>query len=200
MFKGIVCAALLTIALPSFAALGDDIRSARVRPHDARTAALLLQGIERSETIRGLVSRLEADSVIVYVEMQPALHHDLAGRLVWLAATADYRYVRISLNPELSSEVLISVLGHELQHALEVARAPSIVDEDSLAAYYKKYGMSMRQHNNGWDTQAARDAGDLVRREIANSSTRTAAELSQPFTAASWHTVYRDARDRFTSR
>jgi hypothetical protein len=206
MFKHFACAALLAIAISpaAVAAEDDDDRAAvpnpRVRPNDGRSAAALLQGIARSETVRLIVERLETLDVIVYVEMQAALQHKLAGRMVWLAATQHFRYVRISLNYELSGETLIAVLGHELRHALEVALSPSIVGEPSLEAYYEKNGINMRSHANGWDTQAARDAGELVRRELAAFPARAAVEPTQPFDVTAWQSVYRRTRDRFTGR
>lgn len=169
----------------------------RVRPNDGRSASLLLRGIERSETIRRLVANLEARDVIVYVEVQPALNRQLGGRLVWLTAAGGFRYVRVSLNPDLSLEAQIATLGHELQHAFEVASNPSIVSESSLEAYYRKTGMSTRSHDSGWDTQAARDTGDLVRREIANSPGLRLTETTQPFDPIQWHRVYLQARDKF---
>ena len=206
MFKLFACAALLALAItPSaIAAERDDDRAAlpnpRVRPHDGRAAATLLQGIARSETIRLIVNRLETLDVIVYVEMQPALQHTLAGRMIWLTATQNFRYVRVSLNPELSGEALVAVLGHELQHVLEVALSPSIVDEPSLESYYQKNGINMRSHASGWDTQAARDTGNMVRRELAASPTRAAIESTQPFDVSAWNNLYRRTRDRFTGR
>lgn len=205
MFQCVAYVALIALTFaPAAAVAADEIRAVphtpRVRPNDGRAAATLLQGIARSETIRLIVDRLEALQVIVYVEMQPALQRKLAGRMVWMTATRPFRYVRVSLSPELGGETLIAVLGHELQHAMEVALAPSIVDEPSLEAYYQKHGISTRSHSSGWDTQAARDAGDLVRREIAASPARAAVESTEPFDSSTWTSVYRRTRDRFTSR
>ena len=169
----------------------------RVRPHDSRSAALLLRGIERSATIRQLVSRLETMDVIVYVEIQPALGRKIGGSLVWLTAAGNFRYVRVSINPNLAVEVQVSTLGHELQHALEVAITPSIMDEASLESFYRKTGINMRSHDSGWDTQAARDTGELVRRELSHGPGWRAVESVQPFDPLQWHIVYRKARDKF---
>jgi len=169
--------------------------SPRVRPYDGRSAALLLEGLERSATIRAIVDRLEQRDVIVYVQMQPALRKGLAGTMTWLAATEFHRYVRISLNPELMHESLIAALGHELQHALEVAEASSVVDTASLQAYYEQHGMSTAKHINGWDSMAARVAGEDVRRELSGGrSARRVANSTQTFTPEEWHIVYRRAR------
>jgi hypothetical protein len=100
--------------------------------------------------------------------------------------------VRISLNPDLSTDLLIATLGHELQHALEIAREPSIVSTDTLIHYYAKHGLSMKVHDNGWDTLAARQTGDDVRRELASRGSRVV-ESTQDFNPESL-IVYRRAR------
>ena len=192
---------LITLApVPGFASPYDDARAAarrapRVRPYDGRSAALLLQGLERSATMRAIVDWLEQLDVIVYLEMQPTLPRSLAGKLTWLAATSSHRYVRISLNPEIMRHPLIATLGHELQHALEVAEAPGIVDSPSLQSYYQKHGLSVAKHINGWDSLAARVVGDRVRRELAGMrAERFVADSIQPFNPQDWHSVYRQAR------
>jgi hypothetical protein len=194
---------LLTLApLAAFASQEHDpelpnpiSRNPRVRPYDGRTAQLMLEGLERSVTMRAIVDRLEQLDVIVYIEMQPALRKKLAGTLTWMAGTVSNRYVRISLNPEVMHNALIAALGHELQHALEVAEAPSIVDTASLQAYYQKHGVATAQHINGWDSLAARVIGDEVRRELAGVPTaRIVADSIQAFNPREWHIVYRRAR------
>lgn len=166
----------------------------RVRPYDARSATLLLEGIERSDTLRALVDRLERLDVIVYLEMQPTLRRKLAGTLTWLTATASRRYVRISLNPELMRDAVIAALAHELQHALEVAEAPEVRSAAALEAYYRQHGLSTTAHVNGWDTLAARQIGDIVRRQLAGARTTFVAESIQQFYPEEWHIVYRRAR------
>jgi hypothetical protein len=173
--------------------------TARVRPHDGRSATLLLRGIERSPTLRLIVDQLEAHDVIVYIEMHPGLKHQIAGHLTWLTSAGSARYVRISLNPTLGPETLLSVLGHELRHALEVALAPQIVDEPSLEAYYRRHGIQVQSHSSGWDTFAAREAGELVRREVADIP-GTGAESVAPFDPVRWPVAYGRMRDRFTTR
>jgi hypothetical protein len=199
----VVAIACVVSAQPVFAAPPDGTpastaRSARVRPGDSRSAVLLTRGLERSATIRGLVNQLERRDVIVYIEMQPSLKKRLAGTLTWITKTKEHRYVRVSINPDLNTEMAISTVGHELQHALEVANAPQIVSEQSLASFYQLHGQSTRSALNGWDTEAARQAGDDVRRELAIAA-RTAvansvAESIQQLDPEDWLVVYRRAR------
>ena len=168
----------------------------RVRPYDSRTAALLVEGLRRSDRLRALIDQLEQHQVIVYLQMRPSLKGRLAGSLTWVTATRTFRYVRVSLNPELRGAVAIATLAHELQHALEVANEPSITDTQSLNAHYKRNGISMYPHANGWDTEAARAVGDEVRQELAVSREGRIAESLRDFEPRTWHIVYRRARER----
>jgi hypothetical protein len=156
-------------------------RSARVRAADKRTAVLLTRGLERSATIRALVAQLEQSDVIVYIEMNPGLRKRLAGKLTWITSTKAHRYVRVSINPELHSEMAIATLGHELQHALEVANAPTIVSTNTLERYYSEHGDASPTEVSGWDTEAARLAGNEVRRELALSRPGRATDAIQQF-------------------
>jgi hypothetical protein len=169
-------------------------RSARVRAADARAAMLLVQGQHRSATVRALVTQLERLDVIVYVEMQPSLRKRLAGMLTWVTATKQHRYVRIALNPELATDMAIATLGHELQHALEVATAPEIVSEQTLANFYRSHGEGSTSQVNGWDTPAARLAGDEVRRELAGVGSSRVADSIQQFDPQDWFVMYRRTR------
>lgn len=123
-----------------------------------------------------LVDEIEQSDVIVYLEIQPDLRRRLAGSLTWVAGTTSFRYVCISLSPDLPDDVMIATLRHELQHAVEIARERSIISSATLARYYAKNGLSMTAHWNGWDTLAARQTGDKVRRELAGIRTLRVAE------------------------
>ena len=167
----------------------------RVRPYDRRAAALVVEGLRRSDRLRALIDELEERNVIVYVQTMPSLKGRLAGSLTWMTATKGFRYVRVSLNPELRGAAAIATLAHELQHALEVANESSIVDAASLTLYYKRNGISVRAHENGWDTEAARTVGDEVRHDLSVSRAGHIVESLQDFDPANWHIVYRRARE-----
>jgi hypothetical protein len=153
----------------------------RVRASDGRTAAILLDGLSRSETVRVLVDELEQSDVIVYLEIRWNLRRGLAGSLTWVAATESSRYLRIALSSDVTGDLMVATLAHELQHAVEIAREPSIVNSTTMAGYYAKNGVSMTGHWNGWDTQAARQTGDEVRRELAGMRALRVAESIQDF-------------------
>jgi hypothetical protein len=75
---------------------------------------------------------------------------DLGGALHFVAAGGDRRFVRAVVDTGtkqfgLSQKRLVlltSVLGHELQHAAEVAAAESIRNEQEFAAHFRRIGIS----------------------------------------------------------
>lgn len=150
----------------------------RVRPGDDRSRAALKDGVARSEIIRRLLVQLERYDVIAYVAMQHRLRGHLSGSLTWVVATERFRYVRVSLNPDLSGEELIATLAHELQHVVEVAQAPLVVDPGTLSALYRRIGIERLSHTEAFDTEAAKRVGEQVRRELAVGTT-TLGEFAQ---------------------
>ncbi len=190
----LIVLALLTLPVHTFALPPQTVPGGpRVRPDDSRSAAIVLEGMERSATMRALIDALEARDVIIYIQMQPTLKGRLAGSVTWVTAAGRFRYIRVSWNPELSTAMAIATLGHELQHALEIANEPSIVSADTLEAFYRSNGINMPAHN-GWDTIAARARGDVVRREIAAVRSYRGAEMLQDYTPGHWPAIYTQAR------
>jgi hypothetical protein len=151
----------------------------RMRPQDDRTTVLLEQGQMRSPTLRALVTRVEASDVFVYIASSHRLNSHLAGSLQWMTTAGPYRYVRVTIDPTLPADLMIATLGHELQHVSEVIDDPSVVDERTLVGLYKRIGTPSRVAlMSGWETVAAQDAGQRVRRELGAMPTTTAANLA----------------------
>lgn len=143
---------------------------ARIRPQDTRSTQLLRNGMARSDTFRALVERLEASNVFVYVSVSPLIKPRVAGQLTWMTQAGPYRYLRATLNPELSIDLQVATLGHELQHAVEVLDDEMVVCEKSLVALYRRIGEPSRVANSSWETVAAQEAGYRVRRELVESA------------------------------
>jgi hypothetical protein len=161
-------------AFPSVSAADEVVRKSpkpvpRLRAADTRVAAALKEGLIRSASFRALVDRVNALDVIVYAETQPLLRGRLSGTMTWVTATKEYRYVRVSLNPELNTHQMISSLAHELRHVIEVGEAKSVVDTKSLTDYYRVVGVEKAVNSDEWDTEAAQRTGEIVRRELADA-------------------------------
>jgi hypothetical protein len=140
----------------------------RIRTTDRRMRKLLDQGLRISPSLRALVHRLERSDVVVYVECEGHAQARVAGRLMFVSAAGGLRYVVVRL-ARLPAAQQIAILAHELQHAVEIAETPAIVDAPSLAREYLRIG-----HVNRWsaaegiafDTDAAVEMGEKVLGEI----------------------------------
>ena len=141
-----------------------------VRPLDPRVRAAVADGIEGSPLFRDLVAQLDASDVIVYVESDPLMPERLQGRLTFVSSAGGRRYVMVRIACALRGLPQIAILGHELQHAVEIARAQSVVDEPSLAAEYRRIGFSSgaMRPGAGYDSRAAIEAGQRVWHELSH--------------------------------
>jgi hypothetical protein len=72
--------------------------------------------------------------------------------------------VRIQLALRGSPDESIALLGHELQHAIEIAEAPEVYDEPGLVKLYQRIGVRGGLHV--YDTLAAQEMGRAVRKEL----------------------------------
>ena len=137
----------------------------RVRPMDERVEALLATGMDRSATFRQLVHRIEASDVIVYVETRHDVRDGVGGSMRFIARSATHRFLRVQLNARSSAHTLVAILGHELQHAVEIADHPEVRSSEDVRAFYRRTGV--RTGADAFDSDAARNAGYLVRAEIS---------------------------------
>jgi hypothetical protein len=139
--------------------------SRRVSGLDPAAGRLLAEGLRRSRTFASLMSAIQKTDVIVSVETTRQLPPKVGGRLLFEGVTAQGRYLRVQILDSLRLSQAIEVLAHELRHVLEVAEEPSVVDDQGMIALYRRIGY--RSHaEGGYDTNAARLTGHVVRREL----------------------------------
>jgi len=113
------------------------------------------------------VTRIDASNVIVHVECARLHSFVLEGRTLFIVATRDVRYVRIQVDCLLVDRELTAIIGHELQHAAEIAAAPDVVDGRSFAGLLQKIGfLQCCSTSERYETNAAIDAGGRVRNEM----------------------------------
>jgi hypothetical protein len=159
--------AVPTPSIPTPAQMMLQAPERRVRAADARVQALLVEGVRRSATFTALLTALNRTDVIVYVEKSMVMPKDTIGRLTIVPMAGPYRYLRIHIRADLTPNEAISLIGHEMQHALEVAGHADVRDAGGLIRLYERIG-----HSSGgehvYDTIAAQDTGRQVRRELAS--------------------------------
>jgi hypothetical protein len=136
-----------------------------VRAVDARVDRAIADGLRRSSTFAALVLAIDRSDVIVYIETARRMPASLSGRLLIAGGSAGTRYLRIQIAAAPRGNELIALMGHELQHALEVAESPGVNDERSLIALYEAIGHG-KAGPHRYDTTAAQNAGRQVRQEL----------------------------------
>jgi hypothetical protein len=135
----------------------------KVRGADTRSQAVISQAVRASPTVAALLLTLERTDVIVIVQVT-LIPGSLAGDLRLLASVDGCRYVMIRLNSMRSPEEQMEALGHELQHANEVAGASDVRDEAALARLMARIGRATGRGT--FETDAAVRVGRLVRGEL----------------------------------
>ena len=171
--------ALVAVLSISSALAAERIGGPRLRPQDSRSVQVLKEGAARSATFRGLVNRIEASNLIVYIAVNPIMKSTLSGALTWMTRAGDFRYVRASISTDLTLDQMIASAAHELQHAVEVIEDESVTDERSLVALYKRIGQPSRAAGpSGWETLAAQRTGTQVRRELVAAPATVIARLT----------------------
>jgi hypothetical protein len=135
-----------------------------IRTTDASVRKLLRRGFRDSPSFAALVARIQQSDVYVYVEEVPGLPAALDGRLMMLPRAHEHRYVRIQIALRGAPDDSVALLGHELQHAVEVADAQDVSDQDGMTRLYQRIGMRGGEHV--YDTAAAQQMGRMVRREL----------------------------------
>ncbi len=166
----IVSAGMLQTAAPAFA---QAVTSPHLRP-DPQLRSLVEEAADRSPSIRALIDRLEALDVIVYVRSRMFQQLQLEGRVGIVAAAGGRRFLAIELACGRIELQTMATLGHELYHAVEIAGEPSIVDVQTLAAFYSARGIQTgtRSGELTFETEAAQEAGRQARREIVAAGER----------------------------
>ena len=131
--------------------------------------ALLHAGAVRSPTFRRLVETLERSDLIVYVERSRQVD---GGYLRFATVAGHSRWVQVLVNPDRPINQILAMIGHELRHAVEISEAPMVVDEATMAVFYRQTGK--RSCSNSaracYETIDAQVAGADVYRELSGRS------------------------------
>ena len=92
--------------------------------------------------------------------------------MMLLNADHGRRSVRVDIRQSLTPREMLAIIGHELRHALEIADAREVRDDQSMIELYRRIGVS-RDARSHFETIAARAAGSQVRAELGGGQLRT---------------------------
>jgi hypothetical protein len=167
------------ISTPLFAA--DEIPSVNpchaggnsaVRPRSAIVIAAIEFGIKRSPTLADEFDQLQRSDIVAYVEAARVAYSGVAGYVTFVSKTTMCRYVHITLTPHLNLSQMAALLGHELQHVLEIAAHPEVVDAESLSEMYERVGRHSH-HERSYESAEAIEAGLRVQNELFGLSVKS---------------------------
>lgn len=142
----------------------------RVRPESTQTIALLNDLLARSRTARALVDALNRSDVIAYVRHRTFTTTTLDGRTGFVRSAAPTRMLIIELSCQRSWLEQMVTLGHELQHATEIAADRTVVDPASMVRYFDRIGVRTSVRGElSFETAQARDVAARVRQELVGN-------------------------------
>jgi hypothetical protein len=128
-------------------------------------------GVRVSPTFRHLIARLEESDVVAYLMFDRSLTPNIAGHVSLISAVGGRRYLRISIDRRTAGCQRLAILGHELQHAVEIAEAADAVDQETMASLYRRIGFrSANGRQDSFDSRLAIETGQQVRREALAAS------------------------------
>jgi hypothetical protein len=156
---------ILTLFLP-YTASADTLP--RIRILDGPLKALFDHGVTQSPTLSALVEKVEASSILVFVEGDMRMPERLGARLTFVTSINGVRYVRVDINCMLAQRRQVALLAHELQHALEIAERPDIVDVEAMESMYEDIGFQSFENgrHRGFETDEALEVQEMVDREL----------------------------------
>jgi hypothetical protein len=143
------------LTLPAFT------RAPRVRSLSNDMADLVQRAAARSPTVAAMLKTIEASDVILLIDFR--LDNALPRAVTtFVGVSGAVRYVRMVINPRLPPRLRMELLGHELQHVIEIASNPAIRDQSSMRVAFSAIGW-MDGPNGPYETAAAL----LVERQVS---------------------------------
>jgi hypothetical protein len=139
-----------------------------VRPSDEASVVLIEEGLRRSVTLRELAADIESSNIRVMVRLS---HEPGAwrGDTRFVSASPGVRILLARINAALDKRERLGVLGHELQHAREVANAPHVVDQSGMLHLLEKLGYPSSPGSRNYETSAAQSIERQVRADLAKN-------------------------------
>ncbi len=158
----VLCVAALVAALPR---PGSASQVMVVRGLSPAAQRVIDQATEQSPTVAQEVRDLGRFHLVVMVQLVP-LPASLGGELTLVGSGHDWRYVMISIVANAGKADIVASLGHELEHALEVASDPDVRDQPGMIRLFSRIGIGPA--GGPYETRAAIEVGKTVRREMGD--------------------------------
>ena len=152
----------------------DAPRLVRVKPADAEIRRLVSEGHRRSATFRALMKELHESNLIVTIQYGACANGRIRSCVSDVQSDGRQRFVRVKVDSRTTDDRLIATIAHELQHAVEIARDPSVSTPEEALALYRKIalGACRQGTSDKCETQAALDIESRVNDELGRTPRR----------------------------
>jgi hypothetical protein len=164
--SGLFVAALFLVMWPRLVFTISWREQARLRSDNPAITRLIATADQRSTTFHGLLEDIGRTDGIVYIATGLCGHGVRACMPHSIARSGPFRLLRILIDPKyvnLDDAHLTGIIGHELQHALEILSDPTITSAAAMFNFYKRTAPA----SGAFETAAAILVGDRVKGEMA---------------------------------
>lgn len=166
------CALVLVVSLGIVAA--DARQVPAVRAMDPGAVEACDRGRVTSASFRALVDAFDPERVVVLIETGVVRTFGTAGATRLVGTAGRWRYVRITVDPDLPLDQRAAVIAHELQHAREIADAAAATQSE-VRQLYERIGRPVHGAVDTYETTEAIAAGVRVWQELRTAAARTRA-------------------------
>jgi hypothetical protein len=143
----------------------------RVRPADAEMRRLVVDGHRRSPTFRALIAELHQSNVMVTIQGGACAKGRIRSCVSDVQTDGRQRFVRVKVDFRTTDDRLIATIGHELQHAVEIAREPDVSTSEQVLSLYRRiaFGACGQGLSARCETEAALDVEARVKDELGRN-------------------------------
>jgi hypothetical protein len=162
--------AAAVLALAPGADARDAIANApHLRAATDASAGLVTMAQAKSQTVRDLLAKLEQTDVVAYVHVATVPSGTPESSLRFGARSSRQRFVVVQVSNTAEALDQIALLGHELQHAVEMASARWVVDQGGMRSFFRAMGWRAKGSSFGVETSAALGAERRIHLELAQA-------------------------------
>jgi hypothetical protein len=136
--------------------------SPRVRGSSPAMAEAIEHALEQSPTFQPLVTAIEHTDGIVYVH-EGTCRRVSACLVLAVTQAGTYRILHIKVDGRKNRVGVLTAIGHELRHAIELLQEPTVVDGTRAHNFYQRMAPT---HSYSFETEAAIQTGRHVNKEV----------------------------------
>ena len=147
---------MVTVTAQTTLVGSDERLVTRVKGLGEEFSSLIREGDRRSETFRAMVDEIQASNAVVMIQFGLCANGQFRSCVSHVGGTGGTRTIRILINPKLTTDRVIAMIAHELQHAVEIIRSGAANPDEVMALYRRiAVGECAKGRSDRCETEAA---------------------------------------------